>query len=101
LTGRPPFQGSSMLETLDQVRGQRPVPPRRLNPKIPRDLETIALKCLEKNLSRRYASVAARAVISRGAGRRPEPLPGRPSDPGEARLPDRARLALVPPSTCN
>jgi serine/threonine protein kinase len=56
LTGRPPFLGASMLETLDQVRGQEPVPPRRLIPKIPRDLETVALKCLEKSPSRRYAS---------------------------------------------
>ncbi len=55
LTGRPPFQGTSALETLDQVRGQKPVPPRRLNPKIPHDLETTTLKCLEKNPSRRYA----------------------------------------------
>jgi serine/threonine protein kinase len=61
LTGRPPFQGTSPLETLDQVRGQNPVPPRRLNPKIPRDLETIALKCLEKSPSRRYASAEALA----------------------------------------
>ena len=56
LTGRPSFQGVSTLETLDQVRRQQPVPPRRLNPTIPRDLETIALKCLEKIPSRRYAS---------------------------------------------
>ena len=56
LTGRPPFQGSSALDTLDQLRNQNPVPPRRMNPKIPRDLETIALKCLEKNPSRRYAT---------------------------------------------
>ncbi len=61
LTGRPPFQGTSALETLDQVRGQKPVPPRRLNPKIPRDLETIALKCLEKNPYRRFASAEALA----------------------------------------
>jgi hypothetical protein len=61
LTGRPPFQGTSTLETLDQVRGQNPVPPPRLDPKIPRDLETIALKCLEKITSRRYATAQAMA----------------------------------------
>ena len=61
VTGRPPFQGASTLETLEQVRSQDPVPPRRLNPKIPRDLETIALKCLEKSPSRRYASAEALA----------------------------------------
>ena len=59
LTGRPPFRGSSTLETHEQVRVQEPVPLRRLNPKLPRDLETIALKCLEKNPSRRYASAEA------------------------------------------
>ena len=61
LTGRPPFQGASTLETLEQVRSQNAVAPRRLNAKIPRDLETIALKCLEKNPSRRYASAEALA----------------------------------------
>ena len=61
LTGRPPFQGSTALETLDQVRSQNPVPLRRLNPKLPRDLETIAIKCLEKKPSRRYATAEALA----------------------------------------
>ena len=61
LTGRPPFQGASSAETLDQVRTQDPVPPRQLNGRIPRDLETICRKCLEKAPSRRYRSAEALA----------------------------------------
>jgi serine/threonine protein kinase len=55
LTGRPPFVGGSVLETLEQVRGHDPVPPSRLQPAVPHDLEVICLKCLHKSPADRYA----------------------------------------------
>jgi tRNA A-37 threonylcarbamoyl transferase component Bud32 len=58
LTGRPPFQAATPLDTLQQVIEQPPVRPRLLNWRLPRDLETITLKCLEKNRRQRYASCA-------------------------------------------
>jgi WD40 repeat protein len=56
LTGRPPFCARTPLETLELVRTQEPVPPRRLQPATPRDLETICLQCLAKEPPKRYAS---------------------------------------------
>ncbi len=61
LVGRPPLQGAGNMETLDLVRTQEPVPPRRLQPKVPADLETICLKCLQKEPARRYDDVVALA----------------------------------------
>ncbi len=60
LTGRPPFNAASLTETLRQVQHDEPVRPRQLNSALPKDLETICLKCLAKEPARRYES--ARAV---------------------------------------
>jgi eukaryotic-like serine/threonine-protein kinase len=59
VTGRAPFQADSLEGTLHQVFQQEPVSPRLLNPSVPRDLETICLKCLEKESERRYSSAQA------------------------------------------
>ncbi|MBX3411707.1 MAG: serine/threonine protein kinase [Pirellulales bacterium] len=61
LTGRPPFVAETAWETLRQLEGFEPVPPRRLRPSVPIDLETICLKCLEKKPAQRYATAAALA----------------------------------------
>ncbi len=61
LTGRPPFQAATPHQTMQQVLARDPVVLRQLNAAVPRDLETIALKCLEKAIPRRYATAQALA----------------------------------------
>ncbi len=77
LTGRPPFRGVTVLETLQQVKTAEPVPPSRLVPGLPRDAETIALECLQKDPAKRYESATALAEDLRRyqAG---EPIVARP-----------------------
>jgi eukaryotic-like serine/threonine-protein kinase len=61
VTGRAPFHADTLEGTLQQVFHQEPVSPRLLNPSVPRDLDTICLKCLEKEPERRYSSAQALA----------------------------------------
>jgi eukaryotic-like serine/threonine-protein kinase len=62
LTGQPPFQGATLLATLEQVRSDQPAPPHRRRAGVPSELETICLKCLHKEPSHRYASAGELAV---------------------------------------
>ncbi len=77
LTGRPPFTGPSGLETLELVRTQEPLPPSRLNAAITRDLETVCLKCLEKDPARRYPT-AEELADELGRFQSGEPVRARP-----------------------
>jgi eukaryotic-like serine/threonine-protein kinase len=85
LTGRPPFVGPTALEAARQVTAEEPVPPRRLQRTVPRDLETVCLKCLEKDPHQRYASALDLAEDC-AAHLRGEPVKARPASVWERGL---------------
>ena len=89
LTGRPPFLGATPFDTVSQLLSEDPIAPSRLQPSIPTDIETICLKCLQKDPARRYGDAAALAdELHRFLNH--EPIEARPVSTAER------SLALVP-----
>lgn len=106
LVGRPPFIGSSIMETLQQVQNLEPVHPRDLVPKIPIDLETICLKCLQKEPGKRYQSaenlagdlhrfLAGEPILARPVGKAERLYRWCKRNPGIASLTAAIALLLV------
>jgi WD40 repeat protein len=98
LTGRPPFMAQSIQDTLLHIRDTDPVAPQRLNPAVPRDLNTITLKCLQKQPGRRYAT-AGDLAADLGRFLSNEPIQAHPTSAWERNVKwvqrHRARAAVV------
>jgi serine/threonine protein kinase len=94
LTGRPPFQAGSQMDTLLQVMSEKPTPPSHWQPGVPPALEAICLRCLQKNASRRYGSAEALAEDLRAflAG---EPIAARPRSRGKLNLPKKTAMRIA------
>jgi serine/threonine protein kinase len=92
LTGRPPFKAETQMATLRQVLDEAPAPPSQVNPGVPRDLEAVCLKCLEKDPARRYPWALALAQdlrrfregieVLRSSAKKPSATPASPNRPG-------------------
>ncbi len=91
IVGRPPFRSANLFETLEQVRFKDPVPPSRHQSSIPRDLETICLKCLEKQPQNRYSS-AGELVADLDRFLRGLPIAARPSVAGNKPFDGRGEI---------
>ena len=89
ITGRPPFRAETLVAALEQIEKHEPPRPRRLNPAVDRDLETICLKCLEKEPAARYRSAGPPC-------RRPPPLPRPQADHRSPLRPDRLDQEVGP-----
>ncbi len=92
LTGRPPFSGRDVLTTISQVMSQEPTSPRQFNPRVDKDMETITLKCLQKDPAQRYSS-ARELADDLDRFLKYEPIRATSRFAGK-------RVALVPAQTC-